>query len=224
MMSYKTYVGGGKYCYTPNCKRHAEAREAYTSASKLIDRRNSDLAAYYAGTERKHFSDRSLPGSKFTDPKITTLDDLLVLTAQQRGNLDGDDSDKFRFLGVKDEVFKAGFRYLMVATSGKLGIVTTDMLPGDAVVTVERTKPGAPCNFVMSVKKQLTVDYGVVIISDEDPENPQLITAFPGYPTFVPDRSEESVAKADSLEGQSFTVDEVRERMNRDVVVNTRLV
>lgn len=223
-MSYKVYVGRGKYCYTPDCKLHAEVSESYKNVSKFIDRSDEGWGPYYAGTERKHFSDRSLPGSKFTDPYIKTLDDLLVVASRQRGGLEGDDSDKFRFLGVRDEVFKPGYRYLFVATPGKLGIVTTDMLPGDTVVTVERTKPGAPCNFVMSVDKQLTVDYGVIIISDEDPEKPRLITAFPGYPTFVPDRSTESAAKADSLEGKSFTVNQVRELMGRDVVVNTRLV
>lgn len=201
-----------------------ERVNTYHESSELIDRKDIAWKGYYEATERKHFSDPTLPGSKFTDPNVKTLEELLVLVKEQRSSLQGNDADKFIKAGANPHAFNDDFRYLRVAISGKLGILNSKDLPEDTVVTVERTKPGAPCNYVINVTEQPTVNYGTVILQeDEEANKTRFITAFPGEPTPV-SRSKEKAEKVNSLEGQSFTVKEVREMLGHDINVNTRIV
>ena len=222
-MAYKRYVGNGKYCYTRGCQRHAEQIQLHQNVAQLIDRSDSGWGPYYAGTEKKHFSDKTLPGSKFTSPEVKNLNDLLALAHAQRGSLEGNDAHKFIEKGIAPEVFKPGFRYLHIETSGKLGIVNSQFLDENTEVKVVRTKPGAPCNFMVEVDHQPEVDYGVVILEDSEDGKTRLITAFPGYPTFVPDKGSASESKADSLEGRTLTIGEIHTLLGRPVNVNTRL-
>lgn len=222
-MSTKKYIGNGKYCYTNPCSRHDSQKEIYANIATLIDRKDPSWGEYYTATERKHLSDKTLPGSKFTDPTITTLNDLMGLAHTQRGNLDGDDRNIFIQKGIAPEVFKPGFRYLHILTPGKLGIVNSEFVNKETLVTVVRTKPGAPCNYMLEVDHQPEIDYGVIILEDTPEGQTRLITTFPGYPTFVPDRKSETVAKSDSLEGQTLTVSQVHEIVGRTVNLNTRL-
>lgn len=235
-MSKKTYVGNGQYCYTTNCKRHSQIREQikklpagsenlvdrYSSAVSLIDRNHSDLKDYYKGTEKKHFSDPFLPGSKFTDPKIKTLEDILVLASIQRGSLEGDDREKFIKLGAVPEAFQPDSRYLLVETPGKLGIVDSSVFSDDVVVKVERTKPLAPCSFVAEVKEQPKVDFGIIVVSDYLGKE-RFITAFPGLPTVI-SKSKESAERVNSIEGKTFTISQAREMLGRDFTVHTRVI
>src|SRR5579875_3211223 len=70
-----------------------QAREAYEiqvesvlEAQRLIPR-NGRYGKYYDDTDRKHFTDRNAPGSKFTDPRLNSLDDVVALARRQRGTL-----------------------------------------------------------------------------------------------------------------------------------------
>lgn len=222
-MGRKQYIGNGKYCYTDNCKRHAGQIEVHNQVSNLIDRKDDTWGPYYKATERKHLSDKTLPGSKFTSPEIKTLNDLLALAHEQRGHLNGDDREVFINKGIHPEVFKEGFRYLHIDTPGKLGIVNSEFIEPSTKVSIVRTKPGAPCNYMLEVDHQPEIDYGVIILEDHSDGKTRLITTFPGYPTYVPDRKSEAVAKADSLEGQTLTIGEIHDMLGRTVNVNTRI-
>lgn len=237
-MSRKVYVGDGVYCYTVNCKRHSKIREfslsqpstsgsssidVFAEVMKLIDRNDIAWGEYYAATERKHFSDPALPGSKFTDDKVKTLEQLLVTVHEQRGSLDGNDVEEFIKQGANPAAFNEDSRYLRVGLPGKLGIVNSKDLSDDMVITVERTKPTAPCNYVAEVNEQITVNFGTVILTKTPLEGKQrFITAFPGEPTPV-SRSKSAADKVNSLEGGVFTVKQIREIVGHDVNVNTRL-
>lgn len=230
-MVYKVHLGNGKYCYTVNCKKHSNntvattqqvTQKFYQEVTGLVDRNDPEWSAYYEGTEKKHLLDPEKPGSKFTDPNLKTLEDVLALTLIQRKNLDGDDRQFFIDEGTDVNAFMPGFRYLKVSTPGKLGIVHSSTLDESAVISVERTKPGAPCNFVINVSEQPTVDYGVVILEGSGNDS-KLITMFPGAPTYV-SLSSSNKERVNSWEGTSLTVSELRKRMGRDVVINTRLV
>lgn len=222
-MTYKVPLGDGKFCYTINCQRHARVSSSLQKkVGSVVNRDDPDWGEYYLGTEKKHLLDPQKPGSKFISPNLATLEDVLVLALTQRGDLDGDDRDFFIKNGCSSDVFKEGFRYLKVITPGKLGVISSTVLDDSVEVKVERTKPGAPCNFVLEVDHQPLVDYGVIILEGEG-DNARLITMFPGAPTYV-SLSETGKQKVDSWEGETFTVGELRNRMGRDVTVNTRLV
>lgn len=177
---------------------------------------------YFAATERKHFGSQSDPGSTFTD--VDNLADLLSLAHFQRGNLDGDSRRSLIASGVHPDAFAAGVRYLLVRTPGTVGILNTSTLHPDDTVTVERTKPNAPCTVVTEVTTQPTAEYGVIIIGPDvdgftDDGRDVLYTAHPGPPT----RPANS-AVLDGYEGQQITVRRMREVLGGDVWANTRIL
>jgi len=69
-----------------------------------------------AGIERKHFVPNV--GSHFDDEKIHTVQALLQLGIEKRGNLDGDDRKLLMNLGVPESVFAEDCRYLFILTAG----------------------------------------------------------------------------------------------------------
>lgn len=227
-MGYKVYLGNGKYCYTVNCKKHSNVGSSsapvtvLSTVTGLVDRGDTEWGPYYESTEKKHLLDPEKPGSKFIAPELKTLEDVLALAFIQRKGLQGDDRNFFISEGVDPTAFKDGFRYLKVETPGKLGIVSSSHLDENVAVKVERTKVGAPCNFVLDVNEQPHVDYGVIILEGEG-DSSRLITMFPGAPTYV-SLSEKSKDRMNSWEGETFTVGQLREKLGRDFTVNTRLV
>lgn len=183
--------------------------------------RDGDFGDYYAGTDRKHFQDKNSAGSKFTDPRMKTIESVLALTAVQRENgLNGDDRDFFISQGANPSAFNPNNRYLKVNTPGTVGIKSTKKMRASDMVQVVRTKPGAPCSFVADVKRQETTDYAVVVLTkNKDTGKNMVITTFPGMPT-KSNKSDE----IDALEGQWVTVAKARELNGGDFHVNTRLV
>jgi len=219
-MSKRVPVGDGTYCYTTNCRLHG----VWHQAQQLMADPTGEWAPYYAATERKHFHDPTLPGSKFTHPPIQTLTDLLEMVHTQRGDWDGDDRDVFISLGADPDAFKPGFRYLFVAIPGKLGVISSSTLPENTVLEVIRTKPGAPGNFVHHVTHQPETLYGVIILQDEEDGNTRLITAFPGSPTYVPDVQDDTGEHyTEKLIGTTVTVKQIREQLGRDFTVHTKI-
>lgn len=175
---------------------------------------------YYTATDKKHFQDRDAPGSKFTDPSLSKVEDVVALTLQQRGSLEGDDRDKLIARGAKPEAFRDGNRYLMVNTPGTLGVQDSRTMRDDDLVEVTRTKPGTPVNLVKKVTEQGTTNYGVVVVTkDFDSGEPRVITTFPGTVTYSPKNHQ-----MEALEGKTITVAQAREILGDDFYANTRVV
>ena len=68
----------------------------------MIDRKNRP--EYISSIETKHITGSSA-GSKFTDPSIKNVNDVMSLAQQQRGSLDGDDRDKLIAQGAEPSSF-----------------------------------------------------------------------------------------------------------------------
>lgn len=233
----KRYIGNGQYCYTINCKRHAQVFrliknynahhqpsliEKVSEIVYLVDRDHAVLSDYYEGTEKKHFHDPQVAGSKFTDSSIKSIEDLLLLASYQRGDLKGDDRGAFLAAGTASEALNDNSRYLMVKTPGKLGVVESTFISPETKVLVKRTKPLAPCSYVMQVKEQPTIGYGVIIISQYLGKE-RFITAFPGPPTRV-STSRKTLNEVNSLEGQEFTIRELENKLRHPFTVHTQIV
>jgi hypothetical protein len=186
--------------------------------------RNEKTASYFEATETKHFGDASGHGSKFVDPTLRSLNDIVLLAWEQRGgSLAGDDRSEFIARGAKPDAFQDGKRYLLVETPGTVGVVNSEGLSGDAKVEIVRGKPGAPCSIVLAVDTQATTDYAVVIVAQDtmgitETGGDLLITAFPGTVT-----RPTANAAIDALEGQTTTMAEVRRILGGDTWLNTRL-
>ena len=177
--------------------------------------------AYYEATDRKHFGDKTEPGSKFLDPSLEKVEHVLMLRMEQTGtaNLDGNDKSALTARGSDGNGFMEGNRYLMVLTEGTVGIKNSKTLPTDAKVQVVRTKPGAPCSLVMEVEEQPTTDYAVIVIGKHrQTGNDFVITTFPG-PVTKPTSNE----SLDAREGQVLTVGETREILGEDFWINTKV-
>lgn len=182
--------------------------------------RGDDWDEYYTATDEKHFRNKDAPGSKYTDPSLTKVEDVVALAMEQRGGLDGDDRDKLIALGAKPSAFRDGNRYLMVNTPGTLGIKDSRDMKDDDLVEVTRTKPGTPVNLVRKVTQQDTTDYGVVVVTkDFDTGEPRVITTFPGTVTLSP-----KSPQLEALEGKTITVKQAREILGEDFHANTRVV
>lgn len=212
---------GGRRCLTHTSQR---------AASTLIPRRGS-LRDYYAATDAKHFAPEvsvdsakpQTPGSKFTDPTLQRLNDVVALAYRQRGHLDGDDREELARLGTPEEAFKPGIRYLMVRTPGTVGIRRSDDLPDDTAIEVVRSKPGAPCSLVLDVSAQETTEVGTIIIGHNDtadgPGQEVVFTAHPGLPIPV-----DFTDRMAGFEGRRVSLTTVRGAYGGDVWLNTRLV
>lgn len=99
---------------------------------------------YYAGTNKKHFLDKSKasseetekflnnPGSQYDPDKVSSVSNLVDITAAKRKNgLKGDDREKLIELGSDPEGFSDKYRYLIAPVSGKLGSITSEGLSDD---------------------------------------------------------------------------------------------
>lgn len=190
----------------------------------IVNRSDVEWAEYYEATDKKHFSDMDASGSKFTDPNMHKVEDVLELAIKQRGSLNGDDRDKFITQGSSPDAFRDGNRYIMIKTPGRLGVQSLKEMKDDDILEVTRTKPGVPCNIVKPITadegNNLTTDTAVAVISnDRETNKPILITTFPGIVTKNIDNPE-----LDKLEGQKITVARARELLGDNAFANTRIV
>lgn len=185
------------------------------SLKKLIPRnKDADWRRYYEDTDRKHFTDKTSAGSKFLNPHLTSLEDLVKLRLHQKPEegLAGDDKETLIALGSDEDGFMPGTRYLIVRTLGTVGIIHSSELPGEQLVKIERTKHKAPVSVTTVVNQQPTVDYGVLIISDTLNEtHPTLVTAFPG-PVIKPSKDD----RLEQMEGQQLSLKLVKHFLNVD--------
>lgn len=200
--------------------RRCAARTAQQAATALVPRRGS-MGAYFAATDAKHFGPTGTPGSTFTDPTLSRLNDVLAMAHRQRGHLDGDDRDQLAAMGTPEEAFKPGIRYLLVHTPGTVGIEPSNGLPDNTPVQVVRSKPGAPCSLVLDVAEQSTTRVGTIIIGKhpDDEAREVAFTAHPGLPIPV-----DMADRMGALQGQSVPLSQVREVYGGDVWLNTRTV
>lgn len=178
-------------------------------------------AGYYAATDAKHFGDKTAPGSKFLSEDLKSVEDVASLRMIQSGknNLKGDDREALIAAGSDPNGFAEGKRYLMVKTSGTVGIKNSSTFHPDDRVEVVRTKPGAPCSIVASVKSQPETDFAVIVVGEhKTTKSDFIITAFPG-PVTKPTASD----AIDRLEGRSMTVADARRLVGEDFWVNTKV-
>lgn len=192
------------------------------AASKYVPRGIDDAhAGYYAATDAKHFGDKTEPGSKFISESLRSVEDVVALRMVQTGkdHLKGDDREALIAAGSDPNGFSAGKRYLMVKTAGTVGIRNSNTFKPEDKVQVVRTKPGAPCSIVATVKSQPETDYAVVVVGEhKDTKNDFIITTFPG-PVTKPTAN----ATIDNLEGRTMTVADARRLMGEDFWINTRV-
>lgn len=183
--------------------------------------RDGELAEYYEATDRKHFGlAGNTPGSKFTDPRLTKLEDVVALAFQQRGHLEGDDREFFIQQGSTADAFKEGNRYLKVETSGVVGILHASELQDDTMVTVQRTKPGVPCSLVVEVTERPHTDYGVIVLATHEKTGKAVVvTAFPGLVT-----EPLSNEHLDLLEGKQLSMADARHLLGSKFWVNTTVL
>lgn len=196
--------------------------EKRETASAYVPRdRDESHAAYYAATDAKHFGDKTEPGSKFMDPALRSVEDVAALRMVQTGknNLKGDDREALIAAGSDPNGFSEGKRYLMVKTSGTVGIQNSAKMRPTDTVQVVRTKPGAPCSLVASVKSQPETDFAVIVVGEhKETKNDFIITTFPG-PVTKPTASE----AIDNLEGMTMTVADAKKILGEDFWANTKV-
>lgn len=177
-------------------------------------------SGYYAATDAKHFSDKTAPGSKFLSKHLKSVEDVAALRMVQTGknDLSGDDREALIAAGSDPNGFGTGKRYLMVKTSGTVGIKNSSTFDPDDRLEVVRTKPGAPCSLVASVKTQPETDFAVIVVGEhKTTKNDFIITTFPG-PVTKPTASD----AIDNLEGRSLTVADAKRLIGEDFWVNTK--
>lgn len=219
--------------YSYEAKKDAYNKSKNAPAEKLIDR--DSRPEYIASIETKHITGNGA-GSKFTDSKIKSANDVITLAKQQRGSLDGDDRAKLIEQGADSNSFlpeSSGVRYLMVKTNGTQALKDTKDLDENTVLTVtaKGRNDGEPSSLSLStdVKEQPTTQFGTVIIGpkSDDDGNPvegtqTLWTLHPGVPT--------RGIRSDTLRehgldgGSTITVKELREKFGKDIKVNTRII
>lgn len=205
----------------------------YQEVQDMVDKKSRP--EYIESIETKHIRG-SGAGSKFTDPKIKTVDDVMSIAQQQRGHLQGDDREALIQVGADPSSFlppSTGVRYLMVQTNGTQAIKHTSELPDDTVLTVNAKgkNDGKPASLSLSVdvNKQPTTEFATVIIGPKMDEKKDPIegtntlwTMHPGVPT-------RGIRSNDLREkgldgGSTITVKELREKFGKDINVNTRLI
>lgn len=175
--------------------------------------------------EVKHFDPEKGVGSLFTE--IENLQDLLEKAIEQRGNLDGDDREKFIAMGVPPEALMAFCRYLKVETPGEVGIANVKDLAPDTKVKVIRTKQGTPCSLVVEGQNLPITDFGTIIIGpnekgkkpdDPEPSTKEMIwTVHPGLPV-------RPVTEDIWPEGSEITVQDVIDKFGDEVFLNVKKV
>lgn len=200
----------------PSVNKHQEI------AASVIPR-DGELAEYYKATDAKHFSDKNAPGSKFTDPDMKNLNDVVALADNQRHDgIQGDDRAKLIAFGANPAALRDDCRYLIVQTPGKVGSQHISSLPANDKIEIVRTKPGAPCSLVANVSKQSSTNFGVIIMGKNSAGKDVVFTAHPGMPTRTSGKDE---GIFDKYEGRSLSINHIMEIAGTDDVnVNTRLV
>ena len=197
------------------------AADARMLAAAAVPRTRDEASwDYYAATDVKHFGDKNEPGSKFLAGGLRAVEDVVALAVYQRGDLKGDDRDRFIARGADPSAFREGNRYLLVETLGTVGVIHSADLPDATLLSVVRTKPGAPCSLVVSVDEQPVTDYAVIVITEDQQTGEDLvITTFPGIVTQSIDNE-----LIESLEGGALTVASARDILGKDFWANTRVV
>lgn len=186
--------------------------------SELVPKETAEQVGYYLATTNKHFGDKALPGSKFLDRNLNTIENALLLASEQRNGLDGDDRLTFIKLGASEDAFQAGVRYLYLNTLGTVGIKNSASLGDDVLIHVMRTKPGTPATLVVDVEEQQLTEHGVIILGTESDGREVLWTLHPGLPV-SPTVNE----VFEGLVGESITVSRMRSLVG-DVWLNTRIL
>lgn len=200
-------------------KLYEKKSKAVTYVPRDLD---SSHSSYYAATDAKHFGNKSEPGSKFTDPALRSVEDVVALRMAQtdRNTLAGDDREALIAAGSDPKGFSANNRYLMVKTPGTVGIVNSRALKLSDTVEVVRTKPGVPCSIVAPVKSQPNTDFAVIVVSQHaETKKDFVITTFPG-PVTKPTQSE----AIDRLEGRTMTVADAKRILGDEFWVNTKVL
>lgn len=229
----------GSGCWTKDCSRsripdsaplQTDLKAINTSkqldlaftAGQLVPRNLDDMHAnYYAATDQKHFGAKDEPGSKFLDPNLRKVEDVLILHMRQAGtsDLSGDDREELIARGSDPSGFRDSNRYLMVLTEGSVGMQHSEKLNPETKVEVLRTKPGVPCSLVLDVAHQGSTDFAVIVVGKHSMTGKDfVITTFPG-PVTKPTSSQ----ILDTYEGQKLTVAEVESLIGKDFWVNTRI-
>lgn len=178
---------------------------------------------YFKDLHKKHFLAETAVGSLFTDVK--NLQELLDLTIEQRKEgLDGDDKISLVAMGVAKNALLPQCRYLLVKTSGDVGIINAKELPQDQTVYVKRLKQGTPCTLFVENEIMPKTDIATIIIgpNEEDSASTEemIWTVHPGLPI--------RPAKTDIWqEGSELTVMEVMEEFKKlklgDAILNVKL-
>jgi hypothetical protein len=140
---------------------------------------------YVRDLEAKHFKAETAVGSVFLE--VRSVRELLELAAGQRGDLDGDDRERLRKLGMPEAAFAAEARYLLVNTAGEVGVLAATEAPLEAMVSVERHKGGEGDSLSLVYEQEFSkvpVSYATVIIGrrEGDPSREEIWTAHPGLP------------------------------------------
>jgi len=134
---------------------------------------------YYLALDAKHFSAAAV-GSRFLH--VRRIEDLLVAATAERGNLDGDDRAQLIAAGSDPASFQDNCRYLMVHTSGTIGVVHSSTLPDSTPVHVISTKPGCPLSLVVDLPAEVSTDVATIIIGTNATGAELVWTAHPGVP------------------------------------------
>lgn len=203
-----------------NSPSHINRTENAEAAKNVIPR-DGEYKDYYAATDAKHFGGADNPGSQFTDRSVKNLNAIVALANHQRGSLEGDDRETLIKYGADPASFSPNHRYLMVRASGNLGATKITDLPANSKLSIERTKPGAPCSVVADVESKPTVNFGVVIMGkmDKTSDKESVVTAHPGFPS-KPSTDD----RFDAYEGRKLSINHVMEIAGYDnVAVNTRV-
>lgn len=151
----------------------------YDEASKYTPREGI-LESRYARLDKERFGERTEPGSKFIDPRLNSTEDVVALTAYQRGSLEGDDRQKLMDFGADPTAFQAGKRYLLVQTPGKTENQHISSLPVNSKISVEKNAAGQ-ISLVAGVSKTANRNFGVVTIGTRGGKEVVLDVA-PGFP------------------------------------------
>lgn len=151
---------------------------------------------------------------------MARLNDVVALAYRQRGSLEGDDREALVALGAPEEAFKPGMRYLLVRTSGTLGVQRSTGLADETPVHVVRSKPGAPCSLVLDVDAQPVGSVGTIVLGrhPQDESREVVYTAHPGLP-IPPDFTD----RMGVHEGSTVSLSLVRAAFGGEVWLNTRV-
>lgn len=153
---------------------------------------------YYGQLERKHFDQASASGSVFTDPRVSSVRDLLRLAIEQRGSLDGHDHD------VLGEPSRPGTYYVKVDVKGLQGAVSGADLDPQEFVLAQRSKDGVPPDLLVFGRNREPVDFATLVLTDEMVEGSVtgrrvLVTCFPGLPAAPASRDRDRLRDNDLL-------------------------